>query len=191
MIPVRLAAARVETLEEYKGNDYHRRVRFSFDVHSGSPMLSCFDVARYFLSKVDEESGDGISNLKLQKLVYYAQGYYLALHGRPLFEERIEAWEHGPVVPELYRAYREHGSAPIPPPSGGELPREAFSPVEEHDRTKALLDEVYDVFGQFSAWKLRDMTHEEQPWKTAYREHANREISHGAMRAYYRDYVVA
>jgi uncharacterized phage-associated protein len=154
-------------------------------------MLSARDVARYFLSKVDEDSGDGISNLKLQKLVYYAQGYHLALYGRPLFAERIEAWEHGPVVPELYRVYREHGSAPIPVPDGFELPRQAFASPEEHDRTKALLDEVYDVFGQYSAWKLRNMTHEEQPWKAAYRENANREISHEAMHEYYRDYVVA
>lgn len=153
-------------------------------------MLSARDVARYFLSKVDEDSGDGISNLKLQKLVYYAQGYHLAMYGRPLFAERIEAWEHGPVVPELYRAYREHGSAPIPVPDGFELPREAFASAEEHDRTKALLDEVYDVFGQYSAWKLRNMTHEEQPWKAAYRENANREITHEALRDYYRDYVV-
>lgn len=55
----------------------------------------------------------------------------------------------------------------------------------------ALLDEVYDVFGQYSAWKLRNMTHEEQPWKAAYYENANREISLEAMRDYYRDYVVA
>jgi len=154
-------------------------------------MLSCFDVARYFLSKVDEESGDGISNLKLQKLVYYAQGFHLALRGSPLFAERIEAWEHGPVVPELYRAYREHRSAPIPVPDRFELPRDAFVSGEERSRTKALLDEVYDVFGQYSAWKLRNMTHEEHPWRAAYQENVNREITHAAMRDYFREYVAA
>lgn len=55
-------------------------------------MLTCFDAADYFLSKIDEDAGDVITNLKLQKLVYYAQGFSLALCGRPLFAERIEAW---------------------------------------------------------------------------------------------------
>jgi uncharacterized phage-associated protein len=60
------------------------------------------DVAEYFLTLVDDEAGDSLSNLKLQKLVYYAQGFHLALTEKPLFDEAIEAWEHGPVVPGLY-----------------------------------------------------------------------------------------
>ncbi|OQY42717.1 MAG: hypothetical protein B6240_13665 [Desulfobacteraceae bacterium 4572_87] len=56
---------------------------------------------------LDEEAGDLISNLKLQKLVYYAQGFYLALYDEPLFNEPIEAWTHGPVIRELYRSYNE------------------------------------------------------------------------------------
>ncbi len=55
-------------------------------------MLTCFDVADYFLSRCDEDSGDAISNLKLQKLVYYAQGFSLALLGEPLFQNKMEAW---------------------------------------------------------------------------------------------------
>ena len=54
-------------------------------------------IANYFLSLSDPEIGDGISNLKLQKLCYYAQGFYLAQHDTPLFEDTIEAWQHGPV----------------------------------------------------------------------------------------------
>lgn len=60
-------------------------------------MLTCFDVADYFLTQSnetqsnDENSGDFLSNLKLQKLVYYAQGFSLALLNRPLFNEEIEA----------------------------------------------------------------------------------------------------
>jgi uncharacterized phage-associated protein len=64
-------------------------------------MLSCHDVAKYFLSLTDEDAGDLISNLKLQKLVYYAQGFHLALYDELLFEETIEAWTHGPVIPEM------------------------------------------------------------------------------------------
>ncbi len=121
-------------------------------------MLTCFDVADYFLSKTDEEAGDVISNLKLQKLVYYAQGFTLAVTGKPLFNEPIEAWQHGPVVPDLYHKYKDHGAYGIPAPTNVDFSK--FS-----SEIKEILDEVYDVYGQFSAWKLRNMTHEEAPWK--------------------------
>lgn len=77
-------------------------------------MIPARKVAKYFLSKVEEDIGDGISNLKLQKLVYYAQAYHLAMYGEPLFGERVEAWEHGPVVPELYREYKIYGPGTSP-----------------------------------------------------------------------------
>ena len=60
-------------------------------------MLSCHDVAKYFLALTDEDAGDLISNLKLQKLVYYAQGFHLALFDTPMFGEPIEAWTHVPL----------------------------------------------------------------------------------------------
>ena len=64
--------------------------------------LSCHAVAQYFLAQMDEDAGDLVSNLKLPKFVYYAQGFSLVHHGcRPLFPERIEVWMHGSVVPEL------------------------------------------------------------------------------------------
>ncbi|CAM8505744.1 TPA: Panacea domain-containing protein [Morganella morganii] len=126
-------------------------------------MLTCFDVADYFLSRCDDESGDTISNMKLQKLVYYAQGFSLALLGHPLFENKIEAWMHGPVVPDLYHQYKSHGNCALPAPES--VDESKFS-EDELD----LLNEVWDVFGQFSAWKLRNMTHEESPWKGNYVE---------------------
>jgi uncharacterized phage-associated protein len=148
-------------------------------------MLSAKAVAKYFLSRVDEDAGDGISNLKLQKLVYYAQGFHLALHGAPLFREQIEAWEHGPVVPELYREYKRYGSASIPSPDD-------FDPDEYDADVAGLLDEVYDVFGQYSAWKLRNMTHEERPWLEAYGDgDRGRVISPESMREYFKEYVTA
>ena len=129
-------------------------------------MLSCHDVAKYFLSLADEDAGDLISNLKLQKLVYYAQGFHLALYDEPLFEEKIEAWTHGPVAPELYHTYKDYGANAIPRPTDMD-----FSIYDQH--TREFLDEVYQVHGQFSAWKLRNMTHDEPPWKIA--------IDHGGI----------
>ncbi|MFJ5691830.1 Panacea domain-containing protein [Providencia stuartii] len=126
-------------------------------------MLTCFDVADYFLSRCDDESGDTISNLKLQKLVYYAQGFSLVLLGRPLFAEKIEAWMHGPVIPELYRKYKDYKNCALPQPESINWDNYAEDEIE-------LLDDVWNVYGQFSAWKLRNMTHEESPWKNNYIE---------------------
>lgn len=140
-------------------------------------MLSAREVADYFLASVDEEAGDSLSNLKVQKLAYYSQGFHLANYGRPLFPECIEAWEHGPVVPELYRAFKQHGAEPIPAPEF--LDRSKYS-AEEIE----LLDEVYSVYGQFSPWKLRNMTHAEPPWKDAYAS-GSRIISNESMQRYF------
>lgn len=123
-------------------------------------MLSCYEVAKYFLAQMNDDAGDLISNLKLQKLVYYAQGFHLALFDRPLFSEEIQAWTHGPVVPCLYHTYKEYGQGSIPAPVDIDFDRFDIE-------TREFLDEVYSVFGQFSAWKLRNMTHEEPPWRDA------------------------
>ena len=139
-------------------------------------MLTCHDVAKYFLAQADEEVGDLISNLKLQKLAYYAQGFHLALYGEPLFQEAIEAWPHGPVVPELYHAYKKYKSGAIPSPTDVD-----FSKYNEN--TKEFLNEIYSVFGQFSAWKLRNMTHEEPPWVEASKN--SDIISHDSLQKYF------
>jgi uncharacterized phage-associated protein len=123
-------------------------------------MSSVFDVADYFLCLQECDVGDYISNLKLQKLCYYAQGFHLAGRGKRLFQNDIEAWQHGPVVPELYNKYKSYGS--------GELPvSEDFSTADFPEDIKDLLGEVYQQYGQYSAWRLRDMTHQESPWRNA------------------------
>ena len=125
------------------------------------PTVDVHDVAKYFLSLNDEEVGELISNLKLQKLVYYAQGFRLAITGEPLFTDTIEAWAHGPVVPSLYHEYKGFMAGAIPSPTD-------FDPKCIDQNTRELLDEVYAVYGQFSAWKLRNLTHAEKPWIDAY-----------------------
>lgn len=120
-------------------------------------MPSVRHVASYLITRAIEEDYSGLSNLKLQKLLYYAQGFYLALQGEALFPERIEAWPHGPVCPAIYHEFKQYGRGPIdvaPDLPAGALTRDQMD----------ILEEVFSVFGQFSAWKLRDMTHEEAPW---------------------------
>jgi uncharacterized phage-associated protein len=141
-------------------------------------MLTADDIAKYFLKLSDDPgSGELLSNLTVQKLCYYAQGFHLALYGKPLFKEKIEAWTHGPVIPTLYHKYKEYGAGPIPIP-------EDFDPNKYDAQTKELLNEVYEVYGQYSAWKLRNMTHGEPPWLEA-KETAG-EISLASMEKYFK-----
>lgn len=122
---------------------------------------SAMEVAKWFLATnkiyVAEEGAELISNMKLQKLLYYAQGSFLAVTGEPLFDAPIMAWAHGPVVEEVYHAYKEYVAKGIEFDEAFNF--NAFSPEENN-----LLQEVYSVFGQYSAWKLRNMTHNETPW---------------------------
>lgn len=145
-------------------------------------MHTAAQVAGYFLSLTDEDAGDTISNLKLQKLLYYAQGFSLALENRPLFDEPLVAWTHGPVVVEVYHAYKGHGSGAIPLPRGLDL--RSFDKT-----TRELLNEVYHVYGQYAAWKLRGMTHEEPPWRNAYREAPGTVIRHPALKRFFKTLI--
>ena len=77
-------------------------------------MADVFQVAAYFLNKANSDDvGDLISNLKLQKLVCYAQGFALAIFERALYDDTIEAWQHGPVVLGLYHRFKTFGSGAI------------------------------------------------------------------------------
>jgi uncharacterized phage-associated protein len=124
---------------------------------------SALDVADWFLVRnkqaMVEEDAEPMSNMKLQKLLYYAQGAHLALYREPLFGEDLVAWRHGPVVPEVYHRFKEFGSAGI------ELEHDVDTDQFD-DQTNQTLEQVYVNFGQFSAWKLREMTHQETPWRS-------------------------
>jgi len=104
-----------------------------------------------------EEDADYISNLRLQKLLHYAQGCFLAVMGSPLFSDDIVAWKHGPVVESVYNQYCSNGSYGI-------VFEDEFDPLPFSEEENRLLIQVYDLFGQYSAWKLRDMTRKEAPW---------------------------
>ena len=123
-------------------------------------MCTANKVARYFLRLQTGDAGDAISNMKLQKLLYYAQGFALAILGNPLFPEDFEKWTFGPVLPVVYDKYKEFGSDAIPRPEGARL-------QEYTDDERKLLDEVYFTFGQYSAWALSEMSHATPPWQNA------------------------
>ncbi|MDR1702000.1 MAG: DUF4065 domain-containing protein [Sporomusaceae bacterium] len=121
------------------------------------------DIAKWLLrrnkAEMDFRDAEYMSHLKLQKLLYYAQGAYLAFYNQKLFQEDLLKWEHGPVVEAVYQEYKNWGSDGITEFS---MPVESYLSAEEE-----TLEIVYDNFGQYSAWKLRNMTHAERPWQYA------------------------
>lgn len=117
-------------------------------------MISANQVADFFLAFA-KEHGDYISQLKLQKMVYYADAWFLVNNKVPLIEEDFEAWVHGPVVRSLYHRFKEYRWNPIL--EDVDFP-DIDSELEEH------LVDIYDVFGTFSGYELEQMTHDEQPW---------------------------
>jgi uncharacterized phage-associated protein len=141
-------------------------------------MKEVFDVSGFILQlgkTNDNEGYDLITNLKMQKLVYYCQGFCLAMYDKPLFSAPIEAWEHGPVCPILYNRLKKHKSNPIP------IPSENYIRNFSNEELK-LITEVYGVYGQYSAWRLREITHQESPWKETPLNHV---ISHEKMKIYF------
>ena len=146
-------------------------------------MARAIDIAKYFLllaESGEEDAGEAMTHLKLQKLLYYAQGFHLAIfQGEPLFDEPIEAWKHGPVVNAMWGRYSCHGSARIPQNPDFD-PDAVFT-----DEQKELLNDVWNAYGQFSAWKLRDMTHQEPPWVGSYQPGSNEEISNDRLQRYF------
>jgi len=147
-------------------------------------LLSCFNVADYFI-RLANKTGSFLSNLKLQKLVYYAQAWHLALHDTPLFQEDFEAWVHGPVIPELYQEYKKFGWQPILKDADPKLPKN----VED------FLDEVAKEYFACDAYELEQMTHAEDPWNLARGEDmlpdepCNNVIKQEWMKEYYKSRV--
>ena len=138
-------------------------------------MCDCFKTAEYFLRLQTGDAGDSISNMKLQKLLYYAQGFALAILGKPLFEDDFEKWAYGPVLPVVYNKYKAFGSEAIPRPEGASL-------QDYTDDERKLLDEVYYTFGQYSAWALSEMSHATTPWRDA---ELGKIISKDSMKTYF------
>lgn len=120
-------------------------------------MKSAQDIANFFLSHSYGGEMDDLTNLKLQKLLYYTQGYALAYLARPLFSDQITAWRHGPVVESVYHSYKQYGKTPLPA-----LQNYSLSNFDQDEIF--VINKVASTYGQYSPWRLRNMTHQENPW---------------------------
>lgn len=122
--------------------------------------LNIFNIAKFFLDIVDRDSGSAITPLKLQKILYYAQGFYLAMYDTELFTEDFQAWAHGPANPEIYEEYKVYGCTIIDAPKKEEIP--IFD-----DKVVGFLYDIWNTFGIYDGKYLEELTHNEEPWKNA------------------------
>ncbi|RUT06807.1 hypothetical protein DSM106972_030640 [Dulcicalothrix desertica PCC 7102] len=124
-------------------------------------MINSINVARYFIIRAYEDGIEAeMTNMKVQKLLYYSQSLHLAMYDEPLFSEEIQAWRYGPVCPEAYKFYSNFEANQLPIPS-----KDNLSEIAEDKRK--LLEEVWENFGAYNAYRLSNMTHGEFPWKKA------------------------
>jgi uncharacterized phage-associated protein len=139
-------------------------------------MCTSLDVAAYILAKRAP-----LTTIKLQKLVYYAQAWSLVWDEQPLFRDRIETWASGPVIPRLYQAHK--GQFTVRRVPGGDARK-------LNATQKETIDAVLAYYGRRSAQWLVDLTHKEQPWRSARGnlppdQRSHNVISHESMALYY------
>jgi len=124
-------------------------------------MSSVFDVANHLIWLASqEEEPEGLTPLRLHKLLYFVQGWYAGTFGIPLFPEPIEAWQHGPVVRALYAKLHDHEDRQISSTDLGSVHQLSA-------RDRAFTQAVWEKYRNLSASGLRTLTHEQDPWCAA------------------------
>ncbi len=129
---------------------------------------TALDIANWFLwynneqqlEQLQEENDydvyEGLTHLKIQKLLYYAEGVYSAITSEDLFDEKIYAWQHGPVVQEVYAELSRYGRKEIFFSSEN---WQTIKEMNEDTKLYNILRIVYENFAGYTAWQLRQMTH--------------------------------
>lgn len=147
-------------------------------------MARALDVAKFLIHlAVAGDEPDPLTHLRLQKLLYYVQGWHLAAFGKPMFPEQIQAWVNGPVVADVWPRFKEYGYACI-------LPRAEEPPPSLSPRDRTFIKSIWDRYNVYSPTRLAQMTHDEAPWRRARGdlpawERSNEPITHECMRAHF------
>lgn len=152
---------------------------------------SSLQVANFIIAQADK-SRRRLTQMQLQKLVYFCHGFFLAVSGQPLVEDPVEAWEYGTVFPKLREATKRYGRAPI----NQLIAWEDVGPLTAKERHPALADfsdddisvmkSVWKAFGHFEAFKLSAISHDPSgPWAEVYRDRENRVIPNESIRRYF------
>lgn len=122
-------------------------------------MYKAQNIATYIIQYATNK-GKNITNLKLQKVLYYVQGYFLKEYEKPAFNDEIKNWTYGPVVPSVYYNYCSYGSEPLK-----ENDNETFGFLSNDH--KKLLNNVINSCLDIPSFKLVEQTHSEAPWKNS------------------------
>jgi len=135
------------------------------------------DVAKYIIWYC-KENNLSISNLKLQKILYFIQAMFLVKNQEPCFGEYIEAWDFGPVVPEIYHEFKMFGSSEIPL---------VYSDAENKivNKDKVMMDSLIDECAQRTASELVEITHNQRPWNDAYEKYCSKIITNESIKEYF------
>ena len=142
-------------------------------------MCTALEISKYILQYCKNNKISNCSNKKLQKLLYYVQAWSLAFRDKKLFNDKIEAWLHGPVVSEVYHKYKEFGFDPIMPDM------KKFDSKCLSDDDKELIDAVLNGYAKYDAEYLEMRTHIETPWQEA-RNTKSKVITLDSMKKYYK-----
>jgi uncharacterized phage-associated protein len=121
-----------------------------------------FQIANYFINKSQEEV-KSITNKKLQKLLYYSQAWSYTLRDKKIFDNEIEAWVHGPAIRVVYRKFSDFGWNDLA--NKVSISKADFSDISEDE--KELLEQIWSVYGKYTAADLEVLTHSEEPWQKA------------------------
>lgn len=122
-------------------------------------------IANYLLA-LAQAAGQAVSPMKLQKLVYYAHGWYAGYTGKPLIDEPVEAWQYGPVIPSLYHEFKRFGAGSISGKATDVTGCELYEvPPPDDPEIRKFLENIWTSYGQFTGLRLSEMTHApDGPW---------------------------
>lgn len=129
-------------------------------------MIGVIKVASYITDRYLKDFGEQIGEMKLHKLLYFAQRESLIRKGEPMFEEEIRAWKYGPVVPCVRQAYKSDHLHVLP----SEAEMKAYGQV---------LDFVMTEYAPSGVWTLVSVSHGQKSWKRArvgYGEHDSSDV---------------
>lgn len=113
----------------------------------------------HYVVKLFNEKNENVTNLKLQKVLYYIQGYFYKEFGKPAFFEEIRCWPYGPVVPISYYEFNSSGSAPLKSKRNIKL--------IVNRREEQLIQKIVCKCIKIPSFKLVEQTHGEDPWHNA------------------------
>lgn len=135
-------------------------------------------IAKYVITR-EADDGRSVSNLRLQKLLYFIQASFIQQKKEPCFFEEFYAWDYGPVIPTVYREYKVYGSASIPPQRFGD------SALKIKTEDKRIINETLDICKDYSTNQLVSITHKQDPWKKAFARFPGSLISNDSIQDFF------